>query len=148
MQDAFDVQDAGEFAKDINDIAAAILAIETTLGNSPAGAHPTVKAALDGLNTSFVNLNSTFAHLQTTQLNLASEVAALSAVPGPPNTFFRFVQTQPSALWDITHPLGRLPSVTVIDSAGSVVEGEIDFVSNSRLTITFSAAFAGEAGLS
>jgi hypothetical protein len=140
-QDAFIALEEGQLAKNINDITASILAIEATLGANPAGAHPSIKAALDGLN-------ATLSTLQATQLNLVSEVATLSATPGPPNSFYRFTQGTPALVWTITHPLGRFPSVTVVDSAGTVVEGEIDYLSDSQLTITFSSAFAGEAALS
>jgi hypothetical protein len=141
MLDSFASLTEGQFAKDINDVTASIAAIEAVLGNNPAGAHPSVKAAL-------VGLQATLGTLQEAQGDLAAEVANLSSVPGPPNSFYRYVQSQPAAVWTITHPLGRFPSVTVVDSAGSVVEGEVVYLSDSTLAITFSAAFAGEASLS
>lgn len=139
--DSWETQTDGTFAKQINDITAAIHAIETTLGVTPGGNYATVKAAL-------TNLNASLALLQGAQTNLAGQVASLSAVPGPPNSFFRFLQSSPQAVWSISHPLGRRPAVTVVDSAGSVVEGEVDYPSDSVVTVTFSSAFAGEALLS
>jgi hypothetical protein len=59
--------------------------------------------------------------------------------------YFLYIQGQPSAFWDIQHTLGRYCAVTVIDSAGSVVEGDVAYVSTSELTISFAAPFAGEA---
>jgi hypothetical protein len=139
--DAFVAKDSGDLAKDINDITAAIKAIEDTLGTNPMGTHPSVKAALAGLHT-------TLSTLQTSQGQLASQVAALESIPGPANTFFNFTQLTPSATWTITHSLGRYPAITVVDSAGTVVEGEIDYVSDSQVIVTFSAAFSGQASLS
>jgi len=56
-------------------------------------------------------------------------------------------QGTPSADWDITHNLGKKPSVTVIDSANSEVEGEVEHISKNRLIIHFNAAFSGTATL-
>lgn len=52
------------------------------------------------------------------------------------------------AVWNITHNLGWQPNVTVQDSGGSVVEGEISYTSTNALTVTFSGAFSGNAYLS
>lgn len=56
-------------------------------------------------------------------------------------------QTIASDTWEITHNLGKNPSVTVIDSAGSEVEGDIEYDSVNMLTMTFSGAFSGTAYL-
>ncbi len=62
--------------------------------------------------------------------------------------FFRFIQSTPQAQWQITHNLGGYPNVTVVDSAGSVVVGDVTYTSITDLTVDFSAGFAGEAYLS
>ena len=129
-----EVETAAELTRNLNDVTAAVAAIEATLGADPAGTYHSIKAALGGLRDA-VN-------------GLQGEVDAINVVPGPPNTFFRFSQMVPSSLWDITHNLGRKTAVTVTDSAGSPVEGEVEYVSNNRLTVAFSAPFAGEATLS
>jgi hypothetical protein len=43
----------------------------------------------------------------------------------------------------VTHNLGKKPAVTVIDSAGDEVEGDIDHLTNNQFTLTFSASFSG-----
>ena len=60
-----------------------------------------------------------------------------------------YVHTQATAAatWEITHNLNKYPSVTVIDSAGSEVEGDIDYTSANVVTLTFSGAFSGKAYL-
>jgi hypothetical protein len=50
-----------------------------------------------------------------------------------------------SATWVVTHGLGKRPSVTVIDSQGDEVEGDISHDSTTQATLTFSAPFAGVA---
>jgi len=63
------------------------------------------------------------------------------------STTFEFDQGVPATTWDITHNLGKFPSITVIDTGNTVVFGEYDYVSNIRVILTFSAAFAGKAYL-
>ena len=72
----------------------------------------------------------------------------LTAYPGGGgDKFFEYSQTAPSAVWHIAHPLNKFPSVTVVDSGGSVVVGDIEYIDNSNITITFSGAFSGKAYL-
>ena len=52
-----------------------------------------------------------------------------------------------NALWTITHNLGKYPAVSVVDSAGSLVEGDVSYVSINVLTVEFSSAFSGVAYL-
>lgn len=54
-------------------------------------------------------------------------------------------QSQPLDTWSITHNLNKYPSVTVIDSAGSTVEGTITYISNEEIKIEFSSPFSGKA---
>ena len=54
----------------------------------------------------------------------------------------------PEDTWIVDHPLNRLPKVSVIDSAGTEVEGAIKYISNKRLIISFSGGFSGNAYLS
>jgi hypothetical protein len=65
-----------------------------------------------------------------------------------PAVAFAHTQGVSSNSWTITHNLDFYPNVTVIDSAGTVVEGEIFYTSRNILTVTFSGAFSGKAYLS
>ncbi len=65
---------------------------------------------------------------------------------------FTHNQNTSSDTWVITHNLNRFPSVTVIDSGDSVVQGTVVYNSNKQLTITFfsggsALAFQGKAYL-
>ena len=60
---------------------------------------------------------------------------------------FTFNQTIPATTWTISHNLGKFPSVTVIDSANTVVIGSYVYIDNNNITLNFSAAFAGKAYL-
>lgn len=70
-------------------------------------------------------------------------------VGGVNTGFYRHIQDVPSADWVIVHNLGFYPGgSSVIDSAGSSVEGDIEYTDTSSLTLHFSAPFAGTANLS
>lgn len=56
-------------------------------------------------------------------------------------------QTTPSTEWIITHELTGRPSITIVDSAGTVVIGEIQYDSDVQITVSFTAAFSGYAYL-
>lgn len=55
-----------------------------------------------------------------------------------------------ASVWDIVHNLGYKPGgIVVKDSAGSLwLPGEIDYIDDNHLTLTFNAAFGGVAYLS
>jgi hypothetical protein len=61
---------------------------------------------------------------------------------------YEHTQGVASATWNIVHNLKFYPNVTVQDSAGNIVEGEIAYTNSDSLVITFSAAFSGIAYLS
>lgn len=52
-----------------------------------------------------------------------------------------------SIVWTIVHNLDKRPSATVVDTAGTVVSGEISYVSNNEIEINFNNAFSGKAYL-
>ena len=65
---------------------------------------------------------------------------------------FTHNQNTTSNTWVITHKLNRFPSVTVVDSANTIVIGTVVYNSNKQLTITFfsggdALAFQGKAYL-
>lgn len=57
-------------------------------------------------------------------------------------TTYEFPQAIPVDTVVITHGLERFPSVTIVDSAGSTVEGDVDYLDNNRVRVSFSAPFA------
>jgi hypothetical protein len=58
---------------------------------------------------------------------------------------FVYLQNTPSSSWVITHNLNKRPSVVVVDSAESVVVGEVEYNSDNQVTLTFAGAFSGKA---
>jgi hypothetical protein len=60
---------------------------------------------------------------------------------------FVYLQNTPSSSWVVTHNLNKRPSVVVVDSAESVVVGEVEYNSDNQVTLTFAGAFSGKAYL-
>jgi hypothetical protein len=61
---------------------------------------------------------------------------------------YAHTQNTTSNSWHIVHNLGFKPNVTVVDSAGTIVEGEITYTNLNEITISFITAFTGYAYLS
>jgi hypothetical protein len=61
---------------------------------------------------------------------------------------YAFTQTTPSSTWTIVHGLDFVPNITVVDSAGTVVEGDYSYPNENTVIATFIGAFAGKAYLS
>jgi hypothetical protein len=58
-----------------------------------------------------------------------------------------FTQGVASDEWVITHSLGGHPSVTIVDSAGTAVFGEVKYDSTTQVTVYFTVPFSGLAYL-
>ena len=54
-------------------------------------------------------------------------------------------QGVPSLVWTVNHNLGKYPSAAAVDTAGSVVMGQVDYIDTNNITITFNASFSGVA---
>lgn len=61
--------------------------------------------------------------------------------------FYEFSQMTPEARWVINHPLKKYPAITVVDSGGSVVVGDIEYIDALKVIIVFNSAFSGKAFL-
>lgn len=61
---------------------------------------------------------------------------------------YRHTQNAPLTTWTVNHNLNFYPNVTVFNSAGSQVEGNVSHIDETSLTITFSTAVSGKAHLS
>lgn len=60
-----------------------------------------------------------------------------------------FVYNQIAALatWNVTHNLDKYPSVSIVDSGNNWVVGDVEYINENQLTITFNSAFSGKAYL-
>lgn len=102
------------------------------------------------------------------QINL--DIIGMPGLPGPPGPagppgldglegpqgpsgselIINYTHTQgsPDTTWTIIHDLSYKPAVTIVDSAGTVVLGDIEYVGANTVLATFSAPFGGTAYLS
>ena len=80
---------------------------------------------------------------------LSANTVTASATPaaGPSHATYTHTQSSASATWTINHNLNCFPSVTIVDSAGSVVIGDVSYTNANTLVVTFVAAFGGKAYL-
>ena len=60
---------------------------------------------------------------------------------------FVFTQSVSSRTWEIEHNLEKYPSVSIVDSGGNQVMGDVTYNSDNKLTVNFSSAFSGKAYL-
>jgi hypothetical protein len=60
---------------------------------------------------------------------------------------YTHLQAVPSATWSVTHNLGKHPGVDVVDTSGNTCIGDVHYIDDNSLLITFSAPFSGEAYL-
>ena len=69
--------------------------------------------------------------------------------PGVTQTIaFTYTQNAVSSTWSIIHNLGFYPNVATVDSAGTSIEGTVDYTSLNSVTVTFGLATSGKAYLS
>jgi len=68
-------------------------------------------------------------------------------IPGPAGTTFTHDQLTPSDIWVVVHNMNKYPSVSVVDSAGTVIEPDIQYDDPSQLTILFGSPTSGKAYL-
>lgn len=91
-----------------------------------------------------------FVQLEQREVIAVADLGLVGA-QGPPgagsDANFLFTQGTPSATWVIVHPLGKYPSVTVIDSNGRYVLAPVRYDSLTQVTLLFHAAFSGLATL-
>lgn len=67
----------------------------------------------------------------------------------PKHIRYTHVQSAATTTWAVHHSLGSRPGgVTVVDSADNVVFGDVLYVDDNNLTITFSASFGGKVYIS
>ena len=60
---------------------------------------------------------------------------------------FIFTQAVADTVWNVNHNLGKFPSISVVDTANTVVTGQYEYTDNNNVILTFSAGFAGKAYL-
>lgn len=107
-------------------------------GSGSQSINPTLPIWAD-LQNQIGNLND----LQTTDKN--NLVDAINEVKTSGDKNFVYSQLSASDTWYVNHNLNKYPSVTVADSANSIVIGDVLYVDLNSVIIKFSSAFSGVA---
>ena len=72
----------------------------------------------------------------------------VSTQQSPPTDYtYTHNQITPTNTWIITHNLSKYPSVTVVDSGGTVVLGGVKYINENQIEINFTSGFSGKAYL-
>lgn len=100
---------------------------------------------VDGLITENLSAPPTVIPTKTSQLE--NDAGFVTADQIPQASTYIHQQIAPADVWTINHNLGRFPGIVIVDSAGSKVYGDIQFVSENQIQVSFTAAFAGKAYL-
>ena len=58
---------------------------------------------------------------------------------------FTHIQIAPLTVWTINHNLNKYPSVTVVDAGKNVIIGEINYIDENNVILTFKSEFSGRA---
>lgn len=78
---------------------------------------------------------------------LSRSIKAIENIINNLRTDKHYTHTQSSAAaeWTVTHNLGKHPAVSVVDSAGTEVVGDVEYIDINTCKLIFSAAFSGKA---
>lgn len=87
----------------------------------------------------------TFTVVET--FNSGTIIDSTTNYPSGINKNFIYTQSIPLATWNITHNLNKYCSVVVVDSADNVVIGDIQYIDENHVKVTFNGAFSGKAYL-
>lgn len=66
---------------------------------------------------------------------------------GGADASYTHLQSTAREIWNVSHPLDKKPSVIIENENGEIVFGEIKYLSNVNIQITFSFAISGKAYL-
>ena len=85
--------------------------------------------------------------------NRSAPLTVRLGVQGPPgvsgaaSSSFEYYQSSAATVWTIAHPLNKSPSVSIVDTTGREVEGEVKWPNHGTVIVTFSVALSGTAYL-
>lgn len=60
---------------------------------------------------------------------------------------FEFTQATAANVWNIKHDMNKYPSVSIVDSGGNIIYGDIEYIDSNNVKCIFTSAFSGKAYL-
>ena len=127
--------------------------VNVDLGTSgPQGPRGTGLLNGVGVPSPTLGINGDF-YLNTSNMNLYgpktdSGWGSPTDLVGSQELGYVHIQEVASATWNVTHGLGFVPNITVVDTAGTVVEGSYNYPNSNTVVLTFVGGFSGRAYLS
>ncbi|MAN63462.1 MAG: hypothetical protein CMI60_16125 [Parvibaculum sp.] len=99
-----------------------------------------------GILRNNVQREHTNAQLVSADAGTYATVATWDNISSKPvyNPFQAWTQEYGAATWNITHNLGKFPTVTVVDDNGKIVYGDVTYNSNNSISISFSSSVDGK----
>ena len=74
-----------------------------------------------------------------------TSVSVAGLVSGKGDSHYVHNQPDPESVWEITHNLNKKPAISVVDSTDTLVVGEVEYINNNSVRLTFVGAFSGKA---
>lgn len=115
------------------------MAIDTNIINIIE--EPSIILSIDENDGSVIELNTTEDSVEILEI----AIQGLSGSDGESDKFYEHNQIAASNTWVINHNLNKYPSVTIVDSGETKVEGDVEYNSINQVTLTFSSVFSGKA---
>lgn len=117
--------------------------LEAVFGNTVPTLIDRIKQTLNGPMTEKAFIPSKTSDLENDAGYVTQEDVSVIAQ----DKTYSHEQLSPATQWIITHNLNKYPSVSIIDSAGNIVFGDVKHESINKVTLSFTSAFAGKAFL-
>lgn len=129
-------------------IKANVSSFETVIKANVVKKDNTIKSNISGVPSATTE-NKGVVRLATTEEAIRGIDNRTVITPYTLKTVTHYVHEQgvASDIWVINHNLGKMPSITITDSAGNVVEGAERYIDENTVEIRFNGAFKGKAYL-
>lgn len=111
-------------------------------GNEPLNPGSILYEQIVSMLTNKSNIDHKHDEIYYTKSEVDNKISTISIQAG--QTYVH-TQSQAADTWTIKHNLNKYPSVSVVDSANSIVVGEITYINKNELIVGFTGAFSGKA---
>jgi hypothetical protein len=118
----------------------------TLYGDGAPADGPAGTGALQAASGSqYIDLSAGVIHVNTGSADWPTWRGSAAPGGGVGDKTFAHYQASAAATWLVEHHLGKLPAVTVLDSARTQVIGDVIYLDPDHLEVRFSAPFSGVA---
>jgi hypothetical protein len=142
-----------EIVNNINDINIEEQLVTIEMGKSgPQGPRGNTILSGEGAPSQFLGIYGDFYIDTLTQEMYGPKVSNSWGIPVDlvTNQELGYVYNQDiiSSVWTISHSLGFIPNITIVDTNGIVIEGSYNYPNSNTIVATFTEAISGKAYLS